>query len=191
MNFKDSGKGLLVPEHKIIMGGRFNILHRRRDKRAEDAWGFETWETLSIEQVDNLVVNQGLNHILGVEFNGQTQVSAASWFLGLFQGNYTPVPTDTAATLPGNATECSSYTSATRPLWQGAAPSGQSITNSANPAVFTFNAGVTVYGAFMVSSSTIGGTSGVLFAAAQFAAPKAVSNADQLLVTYTFNATSA
>jgi hypothetical protein len=187
MDFKDSGKGLLIPEHKIIMGGRFHIEHRR--PVYEPHLGFSCWETLSEEDVDNIVVNQGLNHILGVEFDVVTQIT--QWFLGLFQGNYTPVATDTAATIPGNSTECSSYTSATRPLWQPAAASGQSITNSANPAIFTFNTNVTIYGAFLASLATIGGTGGTLFAAAQFSASKAVANLDQLLVTYTFNAASA
>lgn len=187
MDFQDNGRGLMVPNHKIIMGGRFRVEHRRLIKT--DVFDHPIWDTLDVEEIDNLVVNQGLNHILGVEFNGQTQIT--NWFLGLFQGNYSPVASDTAATLPGNATECSSFTSPTRPAWQEAAPSGQSITNSANPAIFTFNAPVTVYGAFLTSSSTIGGTSGTLFAAAQFASPKAVANADQLLVSYTFNAASA
>jgi hypothetical protein len=187
MDFQKNGRGLLVPDQKIRMGGRFRIEHRRLVDT--DVFDRPVWDTLDVEEIDNLVVNQGLNHILGVEFNGATQIT--QWYLGLFQGNYTPVPTDTAATLPGNATEASSYTSPTRPLWQGAAPSGQSITNSANPAVFTFNASDTIYGAFLGSSSTIGGTGGTLFAAAQFSALKAVANADQLLVTYTFNAASA
>ena len=187
MDFQENGRGLMVPEHKIIMGGRFHIEHRR--PMIEPHLGFQVWETLDEFDVENLVVNQGLNHILNVEFDGATQIT--QWYLGLFQGNYSPQATDTAALIPGNATECSSYTSATRPLWQPASASGQSITNSANPAVFTFNGSVTIYGAFLDSSSSIGGTGGTLFAAAQFANSKAVAAADQLLVTYTFNAASA
>jgi hypothetical protein len=183
MNFVGNRRG------KLVMGGRFHITHRRLVKA--DLFDGPAWETLSEEEVDNIVVNQGLNHILGVELQGVTQKPA--WYLGLFQGNYTPVATDTAATIYGNATECSSYTSATRPLWQPAAASGQSISNVANPAVFTFNASVTVYGAFLTSLATIGGGGGsdILFAAAQFATSKAVSATDQLLVTYQFNAASA
>lgn len=187
MDYQDNGRGLMVPEHKLVMGGRFHIEHRR--PVFDPDLGFKCWKTLSEEDVDNLVVDQGLNHILGVELGGVTQIT--QWYLGLFQGNYTPVSGDTAATIAGNSTECSSFTSSTRPLWQPAAASGKSITNSANPAVFTFNASVTIYGAFLDSLATIGGTSGTLFAAAQFASSKPVASSDQLLVTYTFNAASA
>jgi hypothetical protein len=137
----------------------------------------------------NLVVNEGLNDMLNTYFNSGTQLT--SWYLGVFQGNYNPVATDTAAVIAANSTECSSYTSATRPAWTPASASGQSITNSASKATFTFNASQTVYGAFLISNSTIGGTSGKLFSAAQFSASKGVVNLDQLLLTYTFNASSS
>jgi hypothetical protein len=145
----------------------------------------------TIEEFDdyNLVVNQGLNSILGVYLQAQTSIPA--WFLGIFQGNYTPQATDTAANIAANSTECSSYNSATRPQWNPAAPSGQSITNSGNPATYTFNASVTIYGGFLVSSNVINGTAGVLFSEATFSSPKAVANLDQLVLTYTFTAASA
>jgi hypothetical protein len=136
----------------------------------------------------NLVVNEGLNSLLNVYLNGGTQIP--SWFLGVFEGNYTPIATDTAVTISGNSTESSAYTSATRPQWNPAAASGQAITNSANRATFTFNATKTIYGAFLISNSTIGGTSGTLFSAARFSSAKNVVNLDQLLLTYTFGASS-
>lgn len=177
MQFEDNGKGLLVPSHKIIAAGKYHCELIRKGVKIDE------WDD------ENLVVNQGLNLLLGVMFNQQSQI--ANWYLGIFQGNYTPVASDTAATFPASSTECSSYTSPTRPLWQGAAPSGQSVTNSANPAVFTFNASQTIYGAFLVSNSTIGGTAGSLYGAAQFSVPKNVVNLDQLLLTYAFAAASA
>lgn len=140
-------------------------------------------------EIKNLIVNQGLNDLLGVYFNGVSQKT--SWFMGLFQGNYAPVAGDTGANWAANATECSSYTSATRPAWTPAAPASQSITNSAAPATFTFNAGVTLFGAAIVSSNVIGGTAGTLFSEATFASPKTVANLDQLLVTYSYTVASA
>lgn len=139
-------------------------------------------------EVDNLAVNQGLNDILSVYFQGGSQKT--SWFMGLFQGNYAPVATDTAANWAANATECSSYSSATRPAWTAAAPSSQSITNSAAPATFNFTANLTLYGAVIVSSNVIGGTAGTLFSEAQFPVPKTVSTGDQLLVTYSYTIAS-
>lgn len=171
--------GLFVPsrlKEKIKMGGVFLAEHIRRGELI-DAWEFE-----------NTVVNQGLNDNLNTYFNAGGQITA--WYMGIFQGNYTPVASDTASTIAGNSTECSSYTNATRPQWQQSPPSGQAINNSANKATFTFNASVTVYGAFLISQNTIGGTAGVLFAAAQFGASKGVSSGDQLLLTYAFAASN-
>jgi hypothetical protein len=175
MNYKNNGRGLLVPA-KAAIGGRFIGAIVRKGEIVEEFAD------------DNLIVNQGLNDILNCYLNAGSQTT--SWFLGIFQGNYTPVSTDTASSIAGNSTECSSYSSATRPAWSPAAPSGQSITNAANRATFTFNAGVTVYGAFLISNNTIGGTSGVLLAAAQFGTPKSVVSSDQLLITYQLNASS-
>ena len=138
---------------------------------------------------ENLITNEGLNATLNIMLNAATQLT--NWYLGLFTGNYTPVATDTAASLPGNATECTGYTGSSRPQWQPAAASGQSISNSASRASFTFNATQTIYGGFLVSTATINGTGGTSFGAAQFATPKNVVNLDQLLLTYTFAAASA
>ncbi|MDR3427803.1 hypothetical protein [Silvimonas sp.] len=175
--FKDNGRGLLVPDHKLLAFGRYHGQIIRAGEVIDD---FED---------DNLVVNEGLNALLGVMLGGATQI--ASWYLGLFTGNYTPVATDAAAVIAANSTETNAYTSATRPQFVPAAPASQSITNSASQATFTFNATVTIYGAFLASSSTISGTTGTLFSAARFSSSKSVVSGDQLLLTYTFSAASA
>jgi hypothetical protein len=136
----------------------------------------------------NLVVNEGLNSLLDIYFNGSTQIT--TWYLGLFEGNYTPVAGVTAATITAASTECTAYDEATRQAYDEAAASAQSITNSASKATFTFNATKTIYGAFLVSNSTKSGTSGTLFSAARFSSSKAVVDDDQLLLTYTFTASS-
>ena len=136
----------------------------------------------------NLVVNEGLNALLDIMFHGSTQIT--TWYMGVFEGNYTPVATVTAATIASASTECTAYASATRPEYVEAAASSQSITNSANRASFVFNATKTIYGAFLVSTSTKSGTSGTLFSAARFSTSKSVENLDELLLTYTFTASS-
>lgn len=176
MDYTKTESGLLVPLSKIAMGGKF-IGQLIRNGEVVDEF-----------EDHNLVVNEGLNHILNVEFNGTTQVT--NWYLGVFEGNYTPVSSVTAATIASASTESTAYTSATRPAYTSAAASSQSITNSASRASFVFNATKTIYGAFLVSSSTKSGTSGVLFAAAQFASSKSVTSGDELLLTYTFSASS-
>lgn len=138
---------------------------------------------------DNLVVNEGLTNMVGVTLCGVTQIS--SWYFGVFEGNYVPVATDTAANIAANSTECTAYQEATRPLFVPAVPTGPSCTNSANKAVFTFNANKTIYGAFLISNNVKGGTSGKLFSGAQFTSSKSVTPTDQLLISYTHNVASA
>lgn len=167
---------LLVPVRQII-GGRFlgKII---RDKRVIDEF-----------ECKNIVVNQGLNYLLGAALGAQSTVT--NWFIALFSNNYTLLASDTAATIAANSGEVTQYTAGTRQPWQSAPPASQSITNATNQASFTFNATLNVYGAFLISSSAINGTSGTLFSGAQFGAPKSVVASDILQLTYTFTAASA
>lgn len=176
MDFKRSAGGVLMPANQLLMGGKFHgqIV---RDGRVIDEW-----------EDTNLVVNEGLNHILNTVFHAGTPVT--TWYLGLFEGNYTPAATVTAATISSASTECTAYDEATRQEYVEAAASSQSITNAASKATFTINATKTIYGAFLISNSTKSGTSGTLMSAARFGSAKAVADDDQLLLTYTFGASS-
>ena len=171
--------GLLVPEAAGLI-------------RGAGRWSgkiIRAGEVIDEFDVKNLVVNEGLNYILNAGLGNGTVIT--TWYVGLFSGNYTPLSTDTAATIASNATEVTAYSAGVRQTWTPVSASSQSITNSASQASFTFNNTVTVYGAFLVSTSTISGTSGKLFSAAQFSASKSVVSSDQLLLTYTFTAASA
>jgi hypothetical protein len=176
MDFKRSAGGLLVPA-ALAVGGIFHVDHMRDG------------ELIDREEVGNLVVNQGLDHILNTVLNAGAQVPA--WYLGIFEGNYTPTSGLTAATVTQTATESTAYNEGARQAYTGAASAGQSVTNSASKATFTINATKNIYGAFLVSAQAVSATTGVLLAAAKFAAAKAVVSGDQLLLTYTFNAASA
>jgi hypothetical protein len=169
--------GILLPVQGLQMGGVFTIQHVRDGVVIDETHDH------------NLVTDEGLNHMLDVHFHGETQIG--TWYVGLFEGNYTPVAGVTAATLPAAATECTAYDEATRVAYTEAAAASKSITNSASKATFTFNATKTIYGAFLVSASAKSATSGKLFSAARFAAAKSVVDDDQLLITYTFTAASA
>lgn len=176
--YHESLGGVLMPEQKGIIGahGVWSGQHFRAGKLIDE------WED------PNIVVNEGLNSILGVMFNGATQIT--TWYIGLFEGNYTPVATVTAATITSASTECTAYNEATRVAYVEAAPSSQSITNSASRATFTINATKTIYGAFLASASAKSATTGTLFSAARFSSAKNVESADELLVTYSFTASS-
>jgi hypothetical protein len=147
----------------------------------------DTWESY------NIVVNQGLNYILDSALSAGSVIT--SWYIGLFKNNYTPLTTDVASTFTGVGVaneSTSDYSEATRPVWSEAGASSQSITNTASPANFTFTAGspVTIYGAFLSSSSTKGGTTGTLLAASKFSSSKTLSASDILVVSYTISASS-
>lgn len=177
-HYELSGDGVYLPRQQLKLGGVFTHGVLRDGKLI----GGE-------EDDSNIVVNQGLNHILDVAFHNQTQT--ATWYIGLFKGNYTPAATDTAANITANATEATEYDEATREEWIEAAAAAQAVTNSANRATFTMNATVTIYGAFLVSSSTKSGTAGVLSAASRFSSQRDLVDDDELLITYTLNAADA
>jgi hypothetical protein len=175
---------LLVPDSGFKVGGEFFVEHYRALKSG-------VLRKIHEQLVKNLVVNEGLNHILNVTFNNTTQIT--QWYLSLFKGNYTPISTNTAVSFTGTATEIAGgdmTSPATRDTYDDATSTAQSITNSASKASFVFNATLTVYGAFLQSTSAYGNATGVLLCAAKFGSSRAVVATDQLDVTYTLNATS-
>ena len=176
--FSQRASGLLVPDGGRLLGvGTYTGKIIRRG------------EVIDEFTCKNLVVNQGLNYLLGAALGGQSAI--ASWYIGLFSGNYTVVASDTASSIAANASEVSGYSAGARQAWIAAAPASQGISNSGSQASFTFTGGYSLYGAFLVSSATISGTSGTLFSGAQFGSLKTVVAADQLLLTYAYSAASA
>ena len=175
-NFIQNDAGLLVPDHKLLMGGSFHA-ELIRDGKSIDEFDF-----------DNIVVNEGLNTVLNVVFKGASQIT--SWFIGLFSGNYTPISTDTAATFSVSSTEFSGYAAGVRQAYTTVSSTAQLITNTASKASFVFTGGATLYGAFLSSTSTINGVTGVLMSAARFPSARVVYTDDQLLLTYAFAASS-
>lgn len=140
------------------------------------------------ERIHNLMPTEGLSHMLSTEFAGGSQVS--TWYIGLFEGNYTPIAADTMAAFPAAATECTAYDETVRQTYAEAV-SGASVTNSANKAEFTMSSTKTIYGAFISSSSVKGGTTGVLASAAKFSAAKPVDDGDLLRITASISLTSS
>lgn len=146
------------------------------------------------EVTRNLIPIEGLNHIIETTLKNGTPF--ANWYVGVYEGNYTPDPDDTMAAFPSAATELTGYTATARPtLVLGDVANGQvsngTLEEPDNLALFTWNvSGKTCYGAFVSSSPTKGATSGVLISAARFSAPKAVTSGDVLRVSVTFNTAS-
>jgi hypothetical protein len=137
------------------------------------------------DSAPNLVVNTGLDYALDSSIGGGTQLS---FFLGLTDGTPTVAAGDTSASHVGWV-EIEDYDEATRIAFTPAAVSGQSVDNAGNEAVFTMNAAVTVGGAFLISVSTKGGSTGTLFSAAAFAGgDKVLGIGDTITVTYALSA---
>lgn len=133
------------------------------------------------EIVRNLIPIEGVNYILNTALKNGSPNS--SWYIGLYEGAYTPLPSDTAATLPGASTESTAYSETTRvPLTLGAVVAG-STDNSASTASFTFTADKIINGGFISSLSAKGGTTGVIISAVKFASPKSLSSGSILRVT--------
>ena len=155
--------------------------------QCHDAQGNLKWEAES----KNLVVNVGLQDMNAKYFTGSAYTAA--WYIGLYGAGATntPAASDTMSSHAG-WTENTGYSNATRPACTFGTPTTANpsvATNSASPASFTINATSTVGGAFLVSNSTKGGTTGTLYSAADFGSPgdRSVANADVLTVTYTLS----
>jgi hypothetical protein len=103
-----------------------------------------------------LVVYEGLNAILNIMFHGATQIT--TWYCVIAETNTSPATGMTYAT--PSFTEWQAYDETTRPEFTEAAAASQSITNSANKAVFTANDTKTLYGAGLVGGGTGGSTKG-------------------------------
>lgn len=169
---------------KVKGGGVFAI-------QCFDKDGNLKWESES----HNLVVNAGLKDMNDKYFTGSAYT--ATWYIGLYGEavSNNPAATDTAASHSG-WTEVTAYSQATRPqcvfgVSTTADPSV--ISNAASPAQFSINGTTVVGGAFLISNNTKGGTTGVLFSAADFQAPgdRSVVSGDILNCSYSFSLDAA
>jgi hypothetical protein len=131
-------------ENALRIGGIFEV--DCFDKNGNRKWS---------DVAKNLVVNEGLNHILNVQFHGTAQV--ATWYVGLKKAG-TAASVHTLASHAAWA-EATGYTTGLRKAYTEATASGKSITNSANKASYAISATATVAGAFVCSVTS--GTSSI------------------------------
>ena len=149
------------------------------------------------DYIQNVVTDQGRNHMLGVEFKAVTQISA--WYIGLISSlkgsnNYATVAnTDTQAS-HSNWAQCNSnnapnFSQTSNRLVTFATAATKAIASS-NACVFSILTSGTVKGAFLTTNPNksnlgVGPTTGFLYSAGLFAAgDKVVSNGDILNVSY-------
>lgn len=176
--YEVSDEGIHFPKQRAIVRGVYTHNVNGFDERTDD----------------NLVVTEGLTHMLATELQGG--VAVPTWYFGLFSANVTPVSTWTAANFTANSTELTSntegYSQTVRQTFSPAAPSGGSINNTATKAAFTIATAtsISVWGAGLLSSNVKGGTTGVLMSSAKFTAVRTLYNTDVFNLGYTLALTS-
>jgi len=178
MNILHRIAAALQPHAQTSLGMKRSTIFRIE---AYDRDGNLKW----VEEVPNLVTTVGLNDSLDKHFKASTYTAA--WYVGLTSGTPTPAAGDTMASHAG-WTEITTYSdSARRTLTLGTVAAG-SVDNSASKAVFNINGTATVGGAFTVTDSTKGGTTGILYGVAAFSANRSLASGDVLNVTVTLTA---
>lgn len=142
-------------------------------------------ELIGVYNTVNGIVDVGINHMLETEFNAGTQVT--TWYMGLVDNSgFTAFDNgDTMASHTG-WNEFTTYSEATRPIWNPDAAASRSISNGTSTD-FSINGSGTVKGIFVTTNNTKSGTTGTLWATAAFASNVTVSNGDILKVTYTIS----
>jgi hypothetical protein len=188
--YNDKVKSQDVAASSLIAGGTASDSASAKGVykvQCHDAQGNLKWEV----EAPNMVVNEGLQDMNAKYFTGTTYTAA--WYLGLYGSGATnsPAAGNTMAS-HGSWTEVTDYSQATRPACTFGTPTTANpsvATNSASPATFSINATTVVGGAFLTTSNTKGGSTGILYSAADFSAPgdRSVVSGDTLSVTYTLS----
>ena len=158
-------------QDSIDVKGVFRVICRAAD-------GSVRWE----DDLSNLVVTVGKNDLFDKYFLGSSY--NAAFFVGL----KTAGSISAADTMSSKSwTEITVYSNATRPAYTAGSAVSGSTDNTASPAVFNINGTATVGGCFITTDDTIGGTTGILFSATDFAVARSVLAGDTLTVTYTIS----
>lgn len=133
---------------------------------------------------DNGATSTALNDILSVYFASGTQKT--TWYLGLINnsGFSALAAADTIASHAG-WTELTDYSESVRQTWSPTAPAGGSVTNSSSPSFTNVTNGNVVNGAFLVSDSTKGGTTGTMWATSSASSPQTLQSGQILKINYT------
>lgn len=142
------------------------------------------------DEFDNLVTTAGLTDNLDKYLKGSSYTAA--FYVGLTDGTPTPAAGDTMSSHAGWS-EVTAYDESVRQTLVLGTVSAGSVNNSASKASFTISTNsTTVGGAFIVTDSTKGGTSGVLYGIGAFTGgDKSTDDGDTLNVTVTLTATAS
>lgn len=178
-NYQMTEQGIYFPKQGILAQGEYF-----------DRINGGEWQT-----THNLVVNEGLAHLLNVAMG--TTAKPAGYYLALFSGATAPAANWTAANFSSVAAEIVSmtegYTNATRPQWTPQNTTTNSIDNFNAVAKVTIatSSQLTVTGAAMLTNSTKGGTTGTLISASKYTAARVFQDGDEYEIGYRLSFTAA
>lgn len=158
---------------KIKQKGWFRVQCFNRD-------GSLAWE----EKFPNGATSAGLNDMLNVYFNSGGQT--ATWFIGLINNaGFSALSADDTMASHLGWSEFTDYSETVRQTWTPASVGGGSITNSTTSDFTNVSNGNTVYGLFLTTNSTKGGTTGIMWATGAFSVPRTLDSGQILKCSYT------
>jgi len=151
----------------------------------------ENGQIISQQEVHNLMPAEMITYMLNAALRGGSQYS--TYYLSLYENNYTPLATDTMTTFMASCGENTSYTTTgtNRLTLTLPAPVGGSITTSSAPNEFAFTGAAIIRGAFITTGLTRGSNTNLLVSAALFASPFTMANLGALRVPVGFALVSA
>jgi len=186
---KELAAALQAENYDVTDGGIFFPL---QGVKASGAY-FERINGGEWVQTPNLIVTEGLSHILNVALG--TTAKPAGYYLALFSGSTAPAANWTAASFAATANEIVSmtegYTSPTRPVWTPVNTTTGSIDNMAAAARVTIATAsqLNVTGAAMLTNNARGGTTGALVSATKYAAARVFQDGDVYDIGYRLSLT--
>jgi hypothetical protein len=151
-----------------------------------------------VDHVKNMVLDEGLNKLLGIMFAGSSQYSG--WYVGLVDGaSVTPAGSWQYTGIGSSFTENTTYTAGTRESFTPGAVASKQVSNTGSKASFTISGSsqIQVCGAFLCAgpnASTKGNNASgnIIYAISQFSSgAKTLDPADVLKVTVTLTAADA
>lgn len=167
-------KPLIVPSRQVLdPRGYFQVTQRDHNGVIK-----------RLEKLRNAITNEGKDDLLGIMFNAATQIT--TWYIGLIDNaGFTTLDVTHTHDSHAGWTEFEDYSEATRPAWDEAAPSGQSIASS-TPTDFSIDTDSSVInGIFVANLNTKGSVAaGTLWSEASFTGVLNADDGDTLAVTY-------
>lgn len=177
--FRD--KKLFLPQDLFDPKGIWHLEHYRELKSG-------TLKKLLEFDFKNGITNVGKNKILNVMFVSDTQILTGAWCAGLIDNSGTPTILSSDTMSSHAWSEFTGYTQSNRVAWGPSSSTAQLLTNG-TLMTFDISASGTLYGAFIASDNTKGGTAGILWSTGSFPSTIPVTGGtDSIRLSYNLSA---